>query len=252
MSPVPNEMNAAFVRRLGSADNIEFGRLPVPPCGADEVLLRVEALAVNHVDTFVRSGAYQTPIPMPFILGRDCVGQVVAVGDKVTAFAVGDRVWCNSLGHDGRQGPFADYAVAAAERVYPLPPDQDACAVVSLLHVAATAWLGLFREGGLSAGDTVFIGGAGGGVGGAAVQIAAASGARVVATAAPADAAWVRQCGAQQVFDYHDSALFARITRVTAGRHRLVLGQLGAPRFRTNLAAAAPRRPGHRVGGFAG
>lgn len=207
MSELPDVMTAAFVRRLGGVDNIEIGAMAVPRCGPHDVLVRVEALAVNHVDTFVRSGAYQTPLPMPFIIGRDFVGRVVATGARVTKFAVGDRVWCNSLGYDGRQGAFAEYAMAPAERVYPAPEGQDAADIASLLHTATTACLGLFREGGLQVGDTVFIGGAGGGVGSAAVQIAAAQGARVLASTSAADIDWVKACGAEAVFDYDDPGL---------------------------------------------
>ncbi|MEO8859520.1 MAG: NADPH:quinone reductase [Burkholderiaceae bacterium] len=211
MNRLPAYMNAAFVRRLGGVEEIEIGRLPVPQCGPDEVLARVDALAVNHVDTFVRSGAYATRLPMPFIIGRDFVGRVVAIGERVNTFAPGDPVWCNSLGYDGRQGPFAEYALAPADRVYPLPSNQDPIETVSVLHTMATACLGLFREGSLASGETVFIGGAAGGVGSAAVQLAAAAGARVLASASAADAEWVKACGASFVFDYHDPDLFNRI-----------------------------------------
>lgn len=213
MSEIPADMNAAFVRQLGGVDEIEVGRLPVPTCGADDVLIRVEALAVNHVDTFVRSGAYRTDLPMPFILGRDLVGQVVATGERVADLIPGESVWCNSLGYDGRQGAFADYAVAPAGRVYRLPANQDPVIAVSLLHTAATAFLGLFREGALAAGNTVFVGGAAGGVGSATVQLAAAAGARVIASASPDDFDWVKTCGAQTVFDYHASDLFERLAQ---------------------------------------
>lgn len=213
MGEVPSDMKAAFIRRLGGVDEIEVGRLPVPTCGADDVLIRVEALAVNHVDTFVRSGAYATELPMPFIIGRDLVGQVLTTGERVADLAPGDPVWCNSLGYDGRQGAFADYARAPADRVYRLPANQDPVIAVSLVHTAATACLGLFREGGLAAGDTVFVGGAAGGVGSATVQLAAAAGARVIASASPDDVDWVRACGAQAVFDYHAPDLFEQIAR---------------------------------------
>lgn len=69
MSNIPGDMAAAFVRRRGGIDEIEFGRLPVPVCGPQDALSRVDALAVNHVDTFVRSGAYATELPMPFVIG---------------------------------------------------------------------------------------------------------------------------------------------------------------------------------------
>ena len=112
-------MQAACIDRVGGP--IRIAALPVPRPGPTDVLVRVAASGVNHVDLFVRSGAYRTHTPLPFVIGRDAVGSVVEVGAGVAAFAVGDRVWCNSLGHAGRQGALAEYAVVAADRLYRLP-----------------------------------------------------------------------------------------------------------------------------------
>ncbi len=210
-------MHAAYIEHLGGADAIRYGTLPVPSPAAGEVLLRAEAMGVNHVDTFVRSGAYRTELPMPFIIGRDVVGTVVQTSDDVTGFAPGDQVWCNSLGLDGRQGSFAEYAVAPADRLYPVPEDADPVETVSVLHTTATAYLGLLREARLREGETVFIGGAGGGVGSAAVQLAAARGATVIATASPEDFDWVRSCGADHLVDYHDDNLLAALHDLAPG-----------------------------------
>ena len=216
MTRVAQQMTAALVRQLGGEDNINIGLLPVPSCGAQQVLIKVAALAVNHVDTFVRSGAYPTSLPMPFIVGRDCVGQVVEVGEGVSEFALGDRVWCNSLGYDGRQGCFAEYALAPKERVYKLPNNvTDLAGAVSLLHPSATAYLGLFREARLQAGDTVFVGGAGGGVGSAIVQLAHGAGARVIASTSAQDKSWVASCGADKILDYHDADLWQQVAQAT-------------------------------------
>lgn len=114
-------MRAAYVTELGAADVIRVGELPVPAGGPTDVLVRVEVVAVNPVDTMVRSGAYPTPTPFPFVIGRDLVGTVAEASPGAAGFAPGDRVWCNSLGHGGRQGSFAEYAVVPAERLYPLP-----------------------------------------------------------------------------------------------------------------------------------
>jgi NADPH:quinone reductase-like Zn-dependent oxidoreductase len=195
------------VDQLGDPSVIEVAELPVPAVGPLDVLVSAETMAVNHVDTFVRSGSYATPTPFPFVIGRDLVGTVSSVGAGVTGFSVGDRVWTNSMGHGGRQGTFADVVVVPAERLYPLPsrvPSYDAARV---LHVAATAWLGLFRHARLSLGETVLVNGAGGGVGTAVVQLAKAAGARVVATTSESDMEWVRSCGADVVLDYRTPSL---------------------------------------------
>jgi NADPH:quinone reductase-like Zn-dependent oxidoreductase len=198
---------AAFIRELGDPSVIEVGELPVPAVGPLDVLVEAEAMAVNHVDTFVRSGSYATPTPFPFVIGRDLVGTVSSVGSGVAGFSVGDRVWTNSMGHGGRQGTFADVVVVPAERLYPLPAGVAAAEAARVLHVAATAWLGLFRHARLSLGETVLVNGAGGGVGTAVVQLAKAAGAFVVATTSADDTDWVRSCGADEVLDYRSSTL---------------------------------------------
>lgn len=206
---IPATMQAAYIRATGGVEQIEVGHLSTPAPGPTDVLVRMSASAVNHVDLFVRSGAYTTHTPFPFVIGRDLVGTVVATGPGVEQFVPGDVVWSNSLGHGGRQGAFAEYAVVPVDRVYPLPAGVAPEVAVPVLHAAATAWLGLFREARLTAGETVVIGGAGGAVGSAAVQLAVAAGARVVATARPRDVQWGSELGAAVVVasdadDVHD------------------------------------------------
>lgn len=208
-------MRAAYVTELGPPENIRVGELPMPPVSAFEVLVRTHALAVNHVDTLIRSGRYATRTPFPFVIGRDLVGVVAAVGDAIDGFQVGDAVWCNSLGHHGRQGSFAEYAVVPQDRLYPLPHGADPAETVALLHAAATAYLGLFREARLRYGETVVVSGAGGAVGTSAVQLSAASGSHVIATARAEDADWCRFAGAEAVFDYRDPELWNRIAAAT-------------------------------------
>ncbi|CAB65629.1 MULTISPECIES: zinc-binding dehydrogenase [Streptomyces] len=208
---VPEVMRAAYIDAVGPADAIRYGELAVPPVGPTDVLVRVAAVAADPVDTFVRSGAYATPLPLPFVVGRDLVGEVAVAGPGAAGLAVGQRVWCNSLGHAGRQGSFAQYATVAAERLYPAPAGIDAEHLVAAAHPAASAWLALFRHGRLRAGETVYVGGGAGNVGGAAVALASRAGARVVATARAEDAAAVRQLGAAEVLDHHAPDLGARV-----------------------------------------
>lgn len=205
------ETLAAYITELGPPDRIEVGELPVPALGPTDVLVQTEALAVDNVDTLIRSGAYRTPIQFPFVIGRDMVGMVAQASPGAAAFADGDRVWCNSMGQAGRQGSFAQHVVVDAERLYQLQAGVDPLQAVAVLHTAGTAWLGLFREARVRQGETVIIGGAAGGVGSAAVQLAAASGAHVIATAAEADAGWCRESGAREVFDYRDSDLLTKL-----------------------------------------
>lgn len=215
---------AAYVTSLGDSSEIKVGQLPDPEPGPREVLVKVSAVTVNHVDTFIRSGAYPTALSYPFVIGRDLVGTVVS--SPVDRFAPGDRVWCNSLGHDGRQGSFAEYCAVPEERLYRLP-DGVSDDAVAVLHTAATAYLGLFEHAGAGYGETIAVLGAAGGVGSAVVQLASTAGLRVVATARAEDAEWCRECGADEVFDYSDPDLYRKLPVVdllwdNAGKHDLV------------------------------
>ncbi|MBQ1027978.1 NADPH:quinone reductase [Micromonospora sp. C95] len=207
-------MRAAYIEGPGPADDIRYGDLPPSRPGPTDVLVDVLATTVNPVDTFVRSGAYPTPLPLPFIVGRDLVGRVTAPGSGVSGFGVGDLVWCNSLGHDGRQGSAAEQAVVPADRLYRLPAGVDPAVAVAVLHPAATAYLGLVVHGQLRVGETVLVGGGGGNVGSALVALARAAGARVVATASAADAEYCRQLGAAEVLDYREPDLIGRLRSV--------------------------------------
>ena len=245
---LPETMRAACVERLGPPEAIAVGELAVPIPGPTDVLVAVELAAANPVDTFVRSGRYPTRVPFPFVVGRDLVGTVTGRGSGAP-FDVGERVWANSLGHDGRQGSFSAYAVVPADRCYRLPDGVDPALVAAVAHPAATAYLALFVHGHLRAGQRVYVGGGGGNVGSAAIAIARRAGAKVVASARPADYDRCREAGAEDVVDYRDPDL-ARCLRAavpdgvdlfweTSGHHDLDLAAgVLAPGGRVILSAA--------------
>ncbi|MCS6712498.1 alcohol dehydrogenase catalytic domain-containing protein [Brachybacterium sp. EF45031] len=106
-SPTPG-MRAAVIDEVGRIDAIHTTHLPVPRCGPGEVLIRVRAAAIDHVDVLVVTGAYPTRTPFPFVIGRDAVGEVVTVDGEAVPFTPGEMVWTNSLGYDGRAGVFAE------------------------------------------------------------------------------------------------------------------------------------------------
>ena len=254
MTATPATMRAAFVTELGPPELIRLGELPVPAIGPTDVLVEVSTAAVNPVDVYIRSGRWRTPTPFPFVIGRDLVGTVAATGPGVTGFEPGQRVWCNSLGHAGRQGSFSEYASVPVERLYHLPDGTDPVEAVSLLHPAATAALALRVHGGLQAGETVLVGGGAGNVGGAAVRLAAMAGARVLATCRPDDFARCLEDGAEAAVDYRDPALGERLRELapdgidlhvdTSGKVDLELAvDLMAVRGRLVLLAGARARP---------
>ena len=210
---LPPRMRAAYITARGPAEAITVGELPVPPAGPADVLVAVRVVAVDPVDTFVRSGEYATPVPFPFVIGRDLAGEVAAAGAGVRLFTPGDRVWCNSMGHEGRQGSFAEYAAVPADRLYRVPDGVSLEGAVAVAHPAATAYLAWFAHGMLRLGETVYVGGAAGNVGSAAVTMAHAAGAHVLAGARPADFGRCRAAGADEVADYADPDLAAVLTR---------------------------------------
>ncbi|MBV8932608.1 MAG: NADPH:quinone reductase [Kutzneria sp.] len=203
---------AAYIEQLGPPDAIRFGELPAPQPGPTDVLVDVAATVVNPVDTFVRSGLFRTPISFPFVIGRDLVGTVVSTDRSVFGFSVGDRVWCNSLGHQGRQGAAAEQAVVPVERLYHLPDGVRSMDAVAMVHPAATAYLALFSHGRVRAGETIVVAGAAGNIGSALVVLATHAGVRVVATASTRDAEYCRELGAADVIDYRDTAVWSRLS----------------------------------------
>jgi len=242
-------MEAAFIRALGPAQSIQVGQIPMPAPGPMDVLVEVDLVAANPVDALVRSGRYPTRLTFPFVVGRDLVG-TVASADSATGFAVGDQVWCNSLGHGGRQGSFAQFAVVPAERCYRLPPGVEPSAAVAVAHPAATAYLGWFVHAHLHAGEAVYVGGGGGNVGTAATVMAHRAGSRVVATARPEDHDRCRAAGASVVLDYRDPRLGERLQEAaptgfdvfwdTSGHHDFdVVAQTIAVGGRVLVSAAA-------------
>src|SRR5215208_2055649 len=100
-------MKAAFIHQPGPPESIVFGDLPNPVVGPNQVLVRVGAVAVNPIDTYIRGGLIKASLPLPYILGCDLAGVVEEVGANVKQFGRGDRVWGTNQGLQGRQGTFA-------------------------------------------------------------------------------------------------------------------------------------------------
>jgi NADPH2:quinone reductase len=159
-----------------------YGDLPRPEPQATQVLVRVRAVSVNPIDTYIRNGANYWELPKPFIVGCDLAGVVEAVGSEARRFRVGDRVWGSNQGLLGRQGTFAEYCAVDEQWLYPTPDGVDDQAVAACALVGVTAHLGLFREARIQAQETLFVHGGTGGVGATVLQMAKAAGARVITT----------------------------------------------------------------------
>ncbi|MBM3998045.1 MAG: NADPH:quinone reductase [Planctomycetes bacterium] len=201
-------MKAAYIERTGGPEVIQYGDLPRPAPRGSEVLVRVRAVAVNPIDTYIRNGANYWELPKPFIVGCDLAGEIEAVGPEARRFRVGDRVWGSNQGLLGRQGTFAEFCSPDECWLYPTPPDVDDATAAASALVGITAHLGLFREARIQAGETVFVNGGSGGVGSMVVQMAKAAGARVIATAGgPEKAKACRELGADLAIDYRSESV---------------------------------------------
>ena len=196
-------MKAAFITECGPAQNIQYGEIDKPSVTGSQVLVKVGAVSLNPVDTYIRNGANYWELPNPFVVGCDLAGTVDAIGDEVTRFQVGDRVWGTNQGLLGRQGTFAEYCSVDQEWLYGTPDDVSDNDAAACSLVGVTAHLGLFRDARIQAGETIFVHGGTGGVGAMVLQMAKAAGARVIATAGSEEKAErCRQLGADVVINY--------------------------------------------------
>jgi NADPH:quinone reductase-like Zn-dependent oxidoreductase len=195
-------MKAIRFHEYGGPDVLRYEDVEQPAPGAGEVRMRVAASAFNPVDNTIRAGYLRDAIPvsLPHIPGYDVAGIVDALGDGVEGFAIGDEV----IGFlpMTTNGAAAEFVVAPAETLVPAPrtiPLSDAAALPS---VGLTAWQALFDDAGLKEGQRILISGAGGTVGGYAVQLAKRAGAHVIATVSPRSSESVAAAGADEVIDH--------------------------------------------------
>ncbi|WP_236705134.1 NAD(P)-dependent alcohol dehydrogenase [Hymenobacter sp. AT01-02] len=198
-------MKAIYFEEYGSAEVLRYGEQPTPTPKANQILVRVRASSVNPVDWKIRQGDLKliTGYKFPKIPGRDVAGEVAAVGDNVTRFRVGDRVY--GMPNDGAGNANAEYALLA-ESVAAFIPERLSFEEAGAVPLGAlTALQGLHDYGQILSGDRVLINGASGGVGTFAVQIAKALGAgEVTGVCGPANVELVRSLGADRVLNHHE------------------------------------------------
>ena len=201
-------MKAAAIYETGSPDVIQFTDLPIPEPRPTELLIRVGAVAVNPIDTYLRAGVVAMPIRFPYIVGCDFAGTIERVGDEVRGFTVGDRVWGSNQGLFGRQGTFAEYVAVDSQWCYPTPDGMSDTEAAAGALTGITAHLGLFLHAGLEVGELVFVNGGTGGVGSSAVQLAKSAGAIVATTAGSEEKRQrARRLGADLALDYRSPSL---------------------------------------------
>jgi len=193
-------MRAVRFHEHGGSDVLQVEDVDTPDPAADEVLVEVDGAGVNPVDTYIREGATD-PFTLPMIPGIDAGGTVAAVGESVSGFEVGDPVYGTGIGKN-HYGGYAEYAAVPEDRLVGLPAGVDTATAGGAGVVSVTAWRALVDHANLQAADVCLIHGGSGGVGHAAVQIAAAAGAQVITTAAPAYHDELFDLGADVALDY--------------------------------------------------
>jgi NADPH2:quinone reductase len=255
-------MKAAYIKTPGPADTIIYGDLPDPAPGEGEVLVRMKAVAVNPIDTYIRGGLVKAALPSPFVIGSDLAGVVEKCGPKAAHFKPGDRVWASSQGMAGRQGSFAELVAVNEQWLYPTPSGVDDRAAAAGALVGITAHLGLFKHARLRPGEILFVNGGTGGVGSMVVQMAKAAGAKVITTAGSDEkVAECRALGADLALNYKTADVDAEIRKFAPGGVNVWWETLREPDFdrtvgllslggRMVLMAGRDARPVFPVGPF--
>ena len=231
-------MKAVVVRAFGGPEVLKIEDVPAPSPGPAQVLIRVKAVGVNPVDTYIRSGTYARKPNLPYIPHADIAGVVDAVGQGVSAFRAGDRVYAFLAEAGG-----AELAVCEEWQVKRLPDRTSFQQGAAIGVPYGTAWRALLIKAQARPGETVLVHGASGGVGSAAVQIARAHGMQVVATAGTEDGMrMVREQGAQHVLNHREADYMKRIPELTGGRGvDVVLEMLANVNLDRDLDVIAPR-----------
>jgi NADPH:quinone reductase len=229
-------MRAVRIHAPGGADALRVEHVPVPEPGAGQALVRLEAVGVNFIDVYKRTGLY--PVPLPATLGEEGAGTVVAVGAGVTEVRAGDRVaWASVL------GAYAEHALVPAARLVPLPDGVDARQGAAVMLQGMTAHYLATSTYALGAGDRCLVHAAAGGVGLLLVQIAKRRGAYVIATAGSDEKAELaRAAGADAVIVYTRDDFVAETRRITDGAGvQVVYDSVGRDTFLRGLDVLAPR-----------
>jgi NADPH2:quinone reductase len=206
-------MKAIVIRAFGAPDVMKLETVPDPSPGSGQLVIRVGAVGVNPVDTYIRAGAYARKPALPYTPGTDIGGLVQSTGAGVTRFKAGDRVYAHAV-----VGGCAELALCDEWQVHPLPARVSFQQGAAIGVPYATAWRALFIRAHARAGETVLVHGGSGGVGTAAIQIARAHGLRVIATAGTDEGlALIRAQGAHEALNHREDGYADRILPLTGG-----------------------------------
>ena len=227
---------AIIVRENGGPEVLKFEQQDVGDPGPGEIKVRNQAIGVNFIDVYERTGLYKKPLPM--VAGNEGAGEVIAVGEGVTEFEVGDRV-----AYSGPSGSYAEERLMPADRAAPLPDnvDYDTAAAMTLKGTTAYYLIHLTHE--LKAGETILLHAAAGATGLIIAQWAKAIGARVIGTAGSDEKAELAKAhGCAEVINYRTGDFVARVKELTEGRGvDVVYDGVGKATFEPSLDCLKPR-----------
>lgn len=239
-------MKAIRFHEFGEVEVLKYEDVPDPVIGDDEVLVRVKAAALNHLDLRIRSGKSPRPVDLPHIGGVDIAGDVEAVGKNVTDVKPGTKVVIDPTVKTPKgpmvvgvnfYGGFAEYVKVPAVNAVPIPDEvsYDDAATLPICYV--TAWYGLFDRGNMQKDETVLVHAAGSGTGSAAVQIAKEGGAFVIATAGSDEKLEkVKKLGADATVNYNTHDFAEEVKKITEGKGvDVIFDQIGASIWENNL-----------------
>jgi NADPH2:quinone reductase len=208
-------MKAIRVQEFGGPEVLRLEEAPEPRPSAGQVVVRVRAAGVNPVDTYIRSGVHAVRPPLPYTPGLDAAGEVEALGEGVTRLASGQRVYTAG----SVTGTYAELALCEESQCHPLPDRVSFAEGAGVFTPYATAYRALFQRAQARPGETVFVHGASGGVGTAAVQLARAAGLHVVGTGGTEEGRRLAlEQGAHYVLDHRAPDYLERLMELTGGR----------------------------------
>lgn len=229
-------MKAVRVHKYGGPEVLTLEEMPVPEPKAGEARVKIEAIGVNYIDVYQRTGLY--PLQTPFTLGTEGAGIVDAVGPNVTEVKKGERV-----GYAMIPGSYAEYAIVPAARLVPIPPNIDARSAAALMLQGMTAHYLTHSTYPLKKGETALLHAAAGGVGLLLIQIVKQLGATVIGTVSTeAKAKLAKEMGADHLILYTQNDFLAEVKKLTDGRGvNVVYDSVGQTTFDKSLDCLRPR-----------
>jgi NADPH:quinone reductase len=236
MSALPATMTVTAIRAPGGADVLVPEQRPLPRLATGEVLVKVAAAGVNRPDVMQRQGLYPPPAGATDIPGLEIAGEVVALGNGVARWKVGDRVMALVVG-----GGYAQFCAAHESHALPVPPAVTLIEAAAIPETFFTVWHNVFERGRLTAGETLLVHGGSSGIGTTAIQLAKAFGARVIVTAGSKEKCEAcRRLGADAAINYKSEDFVTATKAATGGKGAdVILDMVGGEYIERNYEAAA-------------